>query len=217
METQEDTDTLLALLSSLLPTSSIPYDQALLLDALVETKGDVQDAARFLKSKQEKKRGEKRKRSSGLDDWLKSPVTKSATGRGEKSSKDIITDNLDRASSPGPRFSSKSPTKPAVDLMSVLRQPPSMPQTLPRTPPLTLSNPSLVARHTPCTLHLSVLPPELACRLFYTMIDASRGWQRNKWWLFDRLVESPHRTSFYTRKNDGINSKDSWQEAAQYW
>ena len=80
-----------------------------------------------------------------------------------------------------------------------------------------LPTPALVAQHTPCTLHLSVLPPELACRLFHTMIDASKDWKRNKWWLFDRLVESPHRTSFFARKNDGVDDDDSWQEAAQYW
>ncbi|KAF8894467.1 hypothetical protein BD779DRAFT_1609218 [Infundibulicybe gibba] len=72
----------------------------------------------------------------------------------------------------------------------------------------------IVAKHTPCTLHLSVLPPELACKLFYTMINASRQWKRNKWWLFDRLVESPHRTAFYIRNAD---DEKRWGETAQFW
>lgn len=60
------------------------------------------------------------------------------------------------------------------------------------------------------------------CRLFYIMLDLSEDWQRNKWWLFDRVVESPHRTSFFVRQFDakGANNlKDSseMQEAAQYW
>jgi hypothetical protein len=67
---------------------------------------------------------------------------------------------------------------------------------------LTLTNPSMVAQHTPCTMHLSILPPKLACKLFYAMLDLSQSWKRNKWWLFDRVVESPHRTSF--------SSKDRW-------
>ncbi|KAH7889896.1 hypothetical protein F5I97DRAFT_1800818 [Phlebopus sp. FC_14] len=101
--------------------------------------------------------------------------------------------------------------------MCVLRQPPASKPSVPRLPPLTLSNPSMVRQHTPCTLHLSVLPPELACKLFYHMVDLSRSWKRNKWWLFDRVVESPHRTSFFARKTNGVDSEESWQEAARYW
>ncbi|OCH95052.1 hypothetical protein OBBRIDRAFT_721704 [Obba rivulosa] len=88
-------------------------------------------------------------------------------------------------------------------------------QTPPRAPPLTLATPSLVAQHTPCTLHYSVLPPELACRLFYDMLEESQNWSRNKWWLFDRVVESPHRTSFYVRRAELGN--EDLQQAAQYW
>ncbi|KAF8163160.1 hypothetical protein B0H34DRAFT_650159 [Crassisporium funariophilum] len=101
--------------------------------------------------------------------------------------------------------------------MSVLRQPPSPQKAPPRLSPLLLSTPALVKEHTPCTMHLSVLPSELACQLFYTMVDRSKAWNRNKWWLFDRVVESPHLTSFYARKTDGLDGDESWQEAAQYW
>ena len=109
--------------------------------------------------------------------------------------------------------------------MTVLRALLPAPSTTPRLPPLTLTNPSMVAQHTPCTLHYSVLPPDLACELFYTMLDAAQGWSRNKWWLFDRLVESPHRTSFFVRIGDFESNADNpeedatetWKEAAQYW
>ncbi|RPD80233.1 hypothetical protein L226DRAFT_530405 [Lentinus tigrinus ALCF2SS1-7] len=47
------------------------------------------------------------------------------------------------------------------------------------------------------------------------MLHLSRNWKRNKWWLFDRVVESPHRTSFYVRR-DAYENKDM-HEAAQYW
>ncbi|KAF8797888.1 hypothetical protein BYT27DRAFT_7178068 [Phlegmacium glaucopus] len=107
---------------------------------------------------------------------------------------------------------------PSVNLMSILRQPPLDTPSIPcRLLPLTLSTPALVAEHTPCTLHLSVLPPELACRLFYTMMDASKEWKRNKWWIADKVVESPHLTSFYVRKTDGLDKNEAWQETAQYW
>ena len=70
---------------------------------------------------------------------------------------------------------SKSPSKPVISLTEVLRAPPSEPPRIPRLAPLTLANPSLVEKHTPCTLHLNVLPPELATRLFYTMANASQS------------------------------------------
>ena len=112
------------------------------------------------------------------------------------------------------------PTTPKpVNLMSILRAP-SPEKRIIRNPPLTLSNPTRVAQHTPCTLHYSILPPKLACDLFYTMLDLAQGWSRNKWWLFDRLVESPHRTSFFARlESAGVDedATDAWKEAAKFW
>ncbi|KAF9821332.1 hypothetical protein IEO21_00578 [Rhodonia placenta] len=89
----------------------------------------------------------------------------------------------------------------------------------PRFPPLTLATPALVAQHTPCTLHPSILPPALACRIFYHMMNESQNWRRNRWWLFDRVVESPHRTSFFVRSHsarDG-DAEHDMHEAAKYW
>ena len=56
-------------------------------------------------------------------------------------------------------------------------------------------------------------------RLFYAMLDLSDEWQRNKWWLFDRVVESPHRTSFFVRRaKDGtLDGGVDANEAAQIW
>ncbi|KIY43611.1 hypothetical protein FISHEDRAFT_53605 [Fistulina hepatica ATCC 64428] len=103
--------------------------------------------------------------------------------------------------------------------MSVLQQvPPSAAKNaVPRPPPLTLHTPEDVAAHTPCTLHPSVLPPQLACRLFYTMMDLSKSWKRNKWWLFDRVVESPHLTSFFARPGKDANGRDAWLDASRSW
>ncbi|KAL6305386.1 hypothetical protein BKA93DRAFT_731412 [Sparassis latifolia] len=104
--------------------------------------------------------------------------------------------------------------------MNILRHPNSSNSSKPvppKFPPLTLGTPVLVSDHTPCTLHPSILPSELACRLFYTMMNESRDWKRNKWWLFDRVVESPHRTSFYARGPASGTESSDLQEAAQYW
>ncbi|KZT11275.1 uncharacterized protein LAESUDRAFT_642875 [Laetiporus sulphureus 93-53] len=103
--------------------------------------------------------------------------------------------------------------------MTLLQHSPSKRAKKPTTrlSPLILGTPALVVQHTPCTLDLSILPPELACRLFHTMLHESRDWQRNKWWLFDRVVESPHRTSFYTRRSSNQAEDENMQQAAQYW
>jgi hypothetical protein len=49
------------------------------------------------------------------------------------------------------------------------------------------------------------------------MLDKSRAWDRNRWYLFDRMVESPHRTSFFARRTNGVDDNESWQEAATFW
>jgi hypothetical protein len=203
-----DTDTLLALVSSLL-TGQVPNND-IVLNALTECNGDVEAAAHLLN------KSNKRKRTMNLDDWLlrdSNTVQKSA---------DLCSDEGTRRQRNPIKPSShtlkaKSSTDAPVDLLSVLRSPPSSGKLIPQLPPLTLSNPTMVKKNTPCTLHLSILPPELACRLFYTMIHASRNWQRNKWWLFEKVVESPHRTAFFARKDDGIDGDESWQQAAQFW
>ena len=195
-----DTDTLMALVSSLLPQYTFSQDD--ILDALIQSNGDVEAAVQVLQSKTPTK---KRKHSS-LDSWLNRPAKKISTRRGIPVPPPIIK--------PAPTTAASS----SVTLMSVLRQPPSDTPSKPsRLPTLTLSTPELVAKHTPCTLHLSVLPQELACKLFYTMLDASIKWERNKWWIADRVVESPHLTSFYVRKTGGLDKDESWQESAQYW
>lgn len=215
-----DTETLIAMVASLL---TVPHPgQDVVLDTLVQCDGDVQAAATSINSAKHAKGSSKpasakRKASSDLTNWLVSlHPTKPL------SHKKRLTEQADTGTGPlvikdTAHIPNTSPTKLAVDLTSVLRPPPPFKKSVPRLPPLTLFNHSMVAEHTPCTLHLSVLPPELACELFYTMRDLSRSWKRNKWWLFDRVVESPHRTSFFVRRTNGVDENDSWQEAAQYW
>ncbi|KAG7452801.1 uncharacterized protein BT62DRAFT_925339 [Guyanagaster necrorhizus] len=201
----DDTEMLIALVYSLLQSNSRQSEEAV-LDALVQHNGNVEAAAQYLNN-----RGKKRKRTNDLTSWL-----------GNKPNKIVKRDDEDDMTltrkSPSTSKPSSSSKKPAVNLMTVLRQAPPSPSKKPVSPPpLLLSNPAMVEQHSPCTMHLSVLPHELACRLFYTMVDASRGWGRNKWWLFDRLVESPHRTSFFARENGAEGSADAWQEAARFW
>ncbi|KAH9180575.1 hypothetical protein EDB89DRAFT_2216960 [Lactarius sanguifluus] len=183
----EDTDTLLALLCSLLP-DNFSYSQQALIEVLLQTEGNVEMAAGILLK--QRSSPQKKPRSEG-----------SATA---------ITTKRDQLPI----------SKPVKNLLEVLRpQPPQASATAnaSRLPPLTLSNPSLVTQHTPCTLHLGVLPPELACRLFYTMLHEAQDWTKNKWWLFDRMVESPHRSSLYTRHPAEAANEAAWQNITRAW
>ena len=102
---------------------------------------------------------------------------------------------------------------------------PALPEVPAQLPPLTLGTPEMVAKHTACTLHPQVLPPELAIKLFETMINEAETWDRNRFWLFERAVVSPHKTSFYVRDMSavpGYGGRDEitdleWKEAAHYW
>ncbi|KAJ3534607.1 hypothetical protein NMY22_g6851 [Coprinellus aureogranulatus] len=223
--TNDDNDVLITLVASLLdPGNAVSQED--ILDALVECSGDVEKAAKHLTNAPSSSTATgqvragtsstlKRKRKSNLDAWLNphsSPSTRSGS-RSEPVEPPVQKLRLEPA-----KVKSASSSKPVKDLMTVLRPPPSTEKKgPPKLPPLMLSSPSLVAEHTPCTLHTSVLPQELACELFYTMLDLSQSWKRNKWWLFDRVVESPHLTSFFARRTNGLDDDVDWQEAAQYW
>lgn len=194
-----DTETLIALVSSLLPQYTYPQD--VILDALIQSNGDVEAAVEVLQSKTPTKK----RNHSSLDSWLNRPAKKISIRRDSPATSTIEP------------YAPTTAASSSVNTMSVLRHPSDAPSTPSRLPSLTLSTPALVAKHTPCTLHLSVLSRELACKLFYTMLDASKEWKRNKWWIADRVVESPHLTSFYVRKTDGSDDDETWQETAQYW
>ena len=203
-----DTETLIAIVSSMLPQDESDFCQDEIVEALIQSDGDVGKALRLLRSRSGSSK--KRKRVD-LQDWLK-PCSKK---KREFKREDLIPDNTTARTQQADESLSSKPDA-SVDFMSVLRQP-SPRISPPKLLPLTLSTPVLVAKHTPCTQHLSVLPSELACRLFHTMVDRSKCWKRNKWWLFDRVVESPHLTSFFARSTDGIDDDQTWQDAAQYW
>lgn len=105
-----------------------------------------------------------------------------------------------------------SNTKTINDILRDKNRPSS--RTIPKSlPPLLLSTPAQVAKHTPCTLHYDILPSSLANRLYLKMIDESTSWKKNKWYLNDRLVESSHKTCFYTsssHKRDDGKVDEQW-------
>ncbi|KAJ8699474.1 hypothetical protein PTI98_002585 [Pleurotus ostreatus] len=239
-----DTDTLIALVSSIVNDRLPQVESSSVLEAILHCDGDVELAANYLLQNASithvgRPKGKKRAHS-GLDAWLQrdAPSPKRKLVSRKEPSPEPTDVLVTRHLSPAPPRQPRS----VPNLLSVLQQPstssspskkppsssrkPKPPSSVPRLPPLTLPSPAMVAQHTPCTLHISILPPELACKLFYTMVDLARGgWKRNKWWLFERMVESPHRTAFFVRKDLGSNQDDKgkgreraeWTEAAQYW
>ena len=232
---ENDTETLLVMLSSLLPESHQNLDQESLLEALLECEGRVEEAAAKLISHPPSKK--KRKRHAGLDDWLKKRPSTSKTppkrvnsGDGSARPRSVSVPADDHRPSPsGSSLKIKGSGKPNSGGNALARlKPPSssaVPEVPAQLPPLTLGNPEMVAKHTACTLHPQVLPPELAVRLFETMLDEAERWDRNRFWLFERAVVSPHKTSFYVRDMSaaaGHGRKDEvtdleWKEAAHYW
>ncbi|KAF9301228.1 hypothetical protein BGZ74_006967 [Mortierella antarctica] len=79
-----------------------------------------------------------------------------------------------------------------------------------RIRPLVLYNPEDVAKHCPCTLVHNVLDKDLASRLLQVMMVESETWNRNRWWLFERIVESPHKTSYYAEDNHDLAEVSGW-------
>ena len=210
MQSEHDTETLLALLVSLLDENiTVNTTQDALLSVLVDAEGDVELAAARLqasnitsKTSSERLSGKKRKRP-GLDRWI---VNKKPPGVGGKSRDqtersdppttrlsienviEVPDDDSDNPPTGSNLASSSKPkptlqlSRPPVSLMSVLKQAPIEEKKRPiQLAPLTLGTPALVAEHTQCTLHHSILPPELACKLFYVMLKEAAGWDRNRW------------------------------------
>ncbi|KAF4608967.1 hypothetical protein EYR40_001320 [Pleurotus pulmonarius] len=233
-----DTETLIALVSSIVNDRLPQIETSSVLDAILRCDGDVESAASYLLQKHTNPvdpKGKKRAHS-GLDAWLQRGAPSPKRRKDKERSPEPTDSSLTRPrhSSPAPTLLSilqhhttntntnaSSPKKPPSSSSSSSSRKPKPPSSIPRLPPLTLPSPAMVAQHTPCTLHPAVLPPALACRLFYTMLDRARaGWTRNKWWLFERMVESPHRTAFFVRKDLAVKEDadaDEWTEAARYW
>jgi hypothetical protein len=223
-EQPEETELLLAILSSLVDTSLVSH--ADLLGALADAEGDAHDAARVLnrsKQSQNSKPRSKRKRTNRLDSWVASkkrpgassprrkpvqlhgsasslmPMESSAQGFTVEDpifldSEDEEAQTLDNATArdtlvsaahssldENGKSSHVTSVQPVRSLMSVLKQAP-IEKTRPKLLPRTLGTPALVAQYTPCTIHSSILPPELACRLFYAMLGEATTWSRNKWY-----------------------------------
>ncbi|KAK4051444.1 hypothetical protein OIV83_002928 [Microbotryomycetes sp. JL201] len=121
------------------------------------------------------------------------------------------TDNVPTATKPAiaqhvqkrPRTASQDDYRSAFAVMqqsaATAKTAASAAPTPPNLPVLRLTNDAMIKEHTRnlITLIPNVLPTELANRLFLSMVAESQTWERNRWYMFDREVVSPHTTSFY--------------------
>ncbi|GAA5855309.1 hypothetical protein JCM9279_001943 [Rhodotorula babjevae] len=178
----------------------------------------------------------------GLDAWIR-PAAGSSRSRGGDSEVLVLSDSDDDAE---PRKPRKEPSKSAFDVLrsapaaaspsgapsTSSAAPPPPPPAYVSLPPLILHTPALVAKHTRglVTLVEDALPPELAARLFARSVRESRGegpggegpWTKNKWYLVDREVESPHTSCFFREVPDKLAASSGYDpaafdESAQYW
>ncbi|KAG0365096.1 hypothetical protein BGZ54_006861 [Gamsiella multidivaricata] len=42
------------------------------------------------------------------------------------------------------------------------------------------------------------------------MLKDSETWNRNRWWLFERMVESPHKTSYFAEQENDMEEVSEW-------
>ncbi len=194
-------DTKIALLASLLEPATFPISEY--LEALAFAHGDVAKAAECLLLPRVKSNG-KRKSGTSIESWL-------GRKRG-KTINEVIEAQEIAADS---RVNAKSPlkAKPSTDLLSVLRHTsPTKPvkaKTLPQPALLLTSQASIDAQKLPVTLLQSPLSPSFASALYLALMEESEKWDRNRWYLAGKWVESPHTATVYARKGGGYGEQEA--------
>jgi alkylated DNA repair dioxygenase AlkB len=159
--TEDDTDTKLAILASLHPF----LDQSIIFEALLASDGSVEVASEFLAGQ-----------SNSLSPRKKSSAN-SNIGYQSSLASFKITSN-------GAPINKKQLTKKGKTLH--------------------LYSPEDIAAHTPCSIIHNFLPPVEADALLLELLKETHTYSRDKFKLFDRIVESPHTFCFYA---------DNWDEA----
>jgi hypothetical protein len=172
----EDTDVLLVLLETSLPSRLVAKEE--LLEALISSGGNVELAARTLNdafqgnvnASPPQKLNSKRKAGIGLDDWLRSskrrlipedPQCEDDAFRGLPPDNHLVgSSTVSTVSTVGQNSANIRPplTHPSSLAVILKDKSPRKTHTVQRLPVLTLSTPEAVAKHTPTTLHTSILP-----------------------------------------------------------
>ena len=207
MSVPEDGDIKIALLVSLLEPATYPISEY--IDAIAAASGDVAKAAEALLLPRVKSVG-KRKAGTSIDSWLGRKTGKTVIGDEHHSEPPVVVSRTP---------SSPSKVGPPVDLLSVLRQSsPTKPlniKSLPQPALLLTSQASIDSSNVPVTLLPSPLSPSLASALYLALMEESEQWERNRWFLAGKWVESPHTTTVYARKGDGYGELEGEESDAR--
>ncbi|KAL1953605.1 hypothetical protein VTO42DRAFT_2552 [Malbranchea cinnamomea] len=76
---------------------------------------------------------------------------------------------------------------------------------------LHLYSPEDIAKYTPCSIIHNFLPPEEATALLKELLAEAKTFQRQKFQLFDTVVESPHSSGFYV-----ASAEEQRQQTSEY-
>jgi hypothetical protein len=214
-------DAQIALLASLLEPATFSIEEY--VAALRTSSGDVQLAAEELLLPRVKSAG-KRKAGTSLESWL--GKKRGGKGRGANGPRDDepvddepvarVDVDLKRSvhlaaedeDSVKPARDQDNPAKPRVDAFSVLLDPSSQPQ-IPKAkaapqPAVRLATQAQIdSAGLPLTILTSPLSPSFASALYLTMMEESEKWERNRWYLAGRWVESSHTMTSYARGHGG--------------
>jgi hypothetical protein len=203
-------DAQIAFLASLLEPATFSTEEY--VAALQNSAGDVQLAAEELLLPRVKSAG-KRKAGTSLESWL--GRKRGGNGRGGPKEVEPVADvdvDLKRSvllatkdeESVKPARDQDNPTKPRVDAFSVLLNPTSQPKNpkakaTPQPAVRLATQAQIDSVGLPLTNLTSPLSPSLASALYLTMMEESEKWERNRWYLAGRWVESPHTLTSYAR------------------
>lgn len=200
---EEDTDTKLAILASLLEPASYPLEE--LLDALQSSNGDVGQAAEAILLPRVKGAG-KRKAGTSLESWL---------------GKKRIPGSPEKTAAPAPALKAQSPSlslavkKEGVNLMDHLKQPTTSKKSTPR-PAIHLPNQSSIDTHNlPLSILQSPLSPAFASALYLAMMEESTTWERNRFYLAGKWVESPHTVCHYSRDPSATGTTEAKEKGEE--
>jgi len=198
-EVDTDTDTQLAILASLLEPATYPIDQ--LLDALTDARGDVTRAAEGLLLPRVKSSG-KRKAGTSLESWLGRKKGKAA----EEPVTPVKTTSVGYETASPPK-------KPVVDLLSILQQPENAKVRAGPLPAVPLAAQAAIDKHgLPLTILQSPLSPAFASALYLALMEESEKWERHKWFLAGKWVESPHTMTNFAREGANEGDDAGWDK-----
>jgi hypothetical protein len=197
---EEDTDTKLAILSSLLEPATYPLEE--LLDALQEFEGDVGKAAEGILLPRVKSAG-KRKAGSSLESWL-----------GKKRAP--ISPNGKVHAAPIKDETKPATKKEGVNLLDHLKHPTTeRTKAIPRPAVHLTSQSSIDAHNLPLSILKSPLSPSFASALYLAMIEESTTWERNRFYLAGKWVESPHTVCHYSRDPSATGTTEAVEKGEE--